>query len=116
MSNTEQDIDYTFYDKPKFLSPKPELDINIDETATETIEPSDEVLSKVAGRFSPKKSPRSIFDRPKNPKRRRSKSPKRKTKSPKRKKSPKRRRSKSPKKRSFGLRIMSGMGGLAYSN
>lgn len=120
------DVDYTFYERPKFLSPKANLEnVNIDESESENIKPSDDLLNKVASKFSPKRqSFRSVFinSKPsfkslKSPKRRRrSKSPKRKkSKSPK--KSPKRRRSKkiSPK-RNFGLQIMSGMGGLAYSN
>jgi hypothetical protein len=83
------DVDYTFYDRPKFLSPKADLEkVNVSES--ENIEPSDDLLNKVASKFRPKRrSFRSVFIRsPK--KRRKSKSPKR----PSRKKSPKRRRSK----------------------
>lgn len=120
------DVDYTFYESPKFLSPKAVLgNVNIDESTTERIEPTNDLLNKVVGKFNSKKqSFRSVFvnSKPSVLKRRRSK----KLPSPKRKKSiksfgrKKRRRSRRSKrlsqKRKFGLKIMSGMGGLGYSN
>ena len=123
----DSDVNYTFYDKPKFLSPNPGSKIDnlggIDEPAIETIEPGDKLLSSVASRLFPKKNSfRSVFEsrKSKSLKRRspkRAKSPRR---SPKRAKSPRRspNRTKSnrrSRKRRFGLRVMSGMGGLAYS-
>jgi len=122
--NVSEDVNYTFRDSPKFLSPKRDEHMDIDETGDEVVNPSDAVLSKVASRFSPKK--KSIFDKMSkiskmSPKRRRSKNPKspKSPKSSKRTKSPKRRRSrkkskKGSRKKSFGFKVMSGMGGLAY--
>jgi hypothetical protein len=95
----DDNVDYTFYDRPKFLSPKAQpIDKlgGIDESSSERIEPGDKLLSSIASRLSSKKSKRSIFDLPvygktskrTSPKRRGSKrvSPKRKgNKSPKRK-------------------------------
>ena len=107
-----EDVNYTFYNRPKFLSPKPDLIDklgdklgDIDETAetVETIEPDDKFLSVIANKFSPKRKTRSIFETPKS-----RKSPKRS----KRRKSRKRKRSKRRSKKRFGLSIMSGMGGL----
>lgn len=101
MNNTE-DVDYTFNERLKFLSPKPDIMIDklggIDETAIETIEPNDKLLSGIANRFSPKSSKRSIFDI--SGKRiNRKTTPKRKSVKRRRSKNVKRRRSKSPKRR-----------------
>jgi hypothetical protein len=61
---SEHNVDYTFYDRPKFLSPKAERGINldIDETVTETIKPSSAFLNKIANKFSPRKNT-SIFEK-----------------------------------------------------
>ncbi len=95
--NDNEDVSYTFYESPKFLSPKPDrINDKLDGIDESSIKINDKVLNKVASKFSPKKSKHTIFDREKrnSSKRRTSK----KRKSPKRKrnskKSPKRRRSK----------------------
>ena len=74
------DVNYTFYDKPKFLSPNIEqISDDIDESSIETIEPNDKLLMSVANKLSPKKKQiYSIFEslkqkRPKGPKRKTSK-------------------------------------------
>lgn len=56
----KEDVNYTFRERPEFLSPKKDEHIDIDET-DEIINPSNAILNKVASRFSPKKT--SIFDR-----------------------------------------------------
>lgn len=89
--SASKDVDYTFRDSPRFLSPRPDNHVDVDEDHEE-VDPSDIVLNKITSKFSPKKT--SIFDkiskRKVSLKRRRSK----KVKSSKRSKSPK-----SPKRR-----------------
>ncbi len=95
--NDTHDVNYTFYDHPKFLSPKPQNNIDklggIDKSAIETIEPSSKLLDNMANKLTPKKFKRSIFDLPVYGKRRRSRNLKRKKKSKKNKKNLTRRRS-----------------------
>ena len=90
------------------LSPKPDFNIEIDND--ENIEPSDKELSKIANRFSPKKKIHSVFETGKK----RRKSKRKRSRSYGRKRSKRKSRRQSRKKR-FGLRIQSGMAGLAYN-
>jgi hypothetical protein len=72
-------IEYDFYDKPKFLSPNPKSDIEIDSENTKMIEPDKITLAEIVNKFK-RKSHRSIFDSNKRRSRKQIKSSKRRSK------------------------------------
>jgi len=76
---TELDVEYSFFDRPVHISPSPKSvqDVDVDNEDSEELEPSSELLRKIAVKLSPLKRKRSSPRRRSDPWKKSPRSPRR---------------------------------------